>query len=110
MPDTTSFPTPTQAGDDLARSKQVPTRSPDYALNEDVLISANLPDEAIYVNTTAALVWALSEGELTVGEIVELVSEAFPGQADQIRCDVLAALDRLAEHGVIRLTAGPGHD
>lgn len=79
-------------------------------MNHDVLISTKLPDEAIYVNTTAALIWALSDGEATVGDIAELVSGAFPGQEDQVQLDVLSALDTLAEHGAIRLADRTGQD
>jgi hypothetical protein len=43
----------------------------------------------------------LCDGARTVGEIVELLSAAYPDAAEDIRADVPAAIQQLIHHGAL---------
>lgn len=88
----------------------IPKVNPDYLVeqfdNEVVLFSLN-GAEVVALNQTAHLVWRLCHEDLNVQDMIDLLSDAYPDQAEEIRADVLAALKTMAEHGIIELSDGP---
>lgn len=92
------------------KDSAVPVVNPDYLVeqfdNEVVLFSLNGAN-VVALNQTAHLVWRLCHENLTVREMTRLLADAYPGQAEEIRSDVLAALETMAEHGIIELSDGP---
>ena len=87
----------------------IPMVNPDYLVeqfdNEVVLFSLNGAD-VVALNQTAHLVWRLCQESLTVGQIIGLLSDTYPDQAEEIRADVIAALETMAGHGIIELSDG----
>lgn len=87
----------------------IPLINPDYQVeqfdNEVVLFSLNGAD-VVALNQTAHLVWRLCYENLTVQEMVGLLVDTYPDQAEEIRADVLAALETMAGHGIIELSDG----
>jgi hypothetical protein len=87
----------------------VPTINPDYHVeqfdNEVVLFTLN-GGQVVSLNQTAHLVWRLCQQGITVGEMIELLVEAYPDQADAIRADVIDALETMAGHGIIEIPDG----
>ncbi|BDD87741.1 PqqD family protein [Desulfofustis limnaeus] len=83
--------------------------NPDYLVepfdNEVVLFTLN-GGQVVSLNQTAHLVWRLCQQKMAVGEMIELLTEAYPDQADVIRADVVTALTTMAEHGIIELPDG----
>jgi len=47
------------------------------------------------------IVWQLCNGENSVGEIISMLKEAYPDQAEQIEGDVVAVVQELAEKEAI---------
>lgn len=82
---------------------QVPIQTTGFALHDEFLVRDELPDEAIYVNRTAALIWMLSDGDSSISDLVELLSRAFPGPDGDVRADVCEAVRELSKHGAIEL-------
>lgn len=68
---------------------------------EIVLYSAT-NSQAIYLNESASLIWQLIDQKNTVGDIISLLSAAYPEVID-LKYDVLSTLEVLFQHGVIRL-------
>lgn len=68
---------------------------------DEVLVSRAGRDDIYYLNGTAALIWRLCDGQRTLGEIVELLSDAYPEDADTVRTQVPELLDELLEHAVV---------
>jgi hypothetical protein len=56
----------------------------------------------VHLNETAALVWELCNGTRTVGQIEDLLREAYPEAHERIVTDVGQALRRLDESGALR--------
>jgi hypothetical protein len=87
---------------------RIPTRVPHFSLerldNEILLYHPGLT-KAIQLNETAALVWELCDGKRSLKDINTLLGDAFPDQADEIRQDVGAVVDRLAAEGALQFPA-----
>ncbi|MEZ4288869.1 MAG: PqqD family protein [Polyangiales bacterium] len=82
-----------------------PFRKPDYELEEidgELLIYHVADAQVFRANQTAALIWQLCSGELTVDEIVSMLEEAFPN-ATTVPNDVNQTLDALRELGAIEV-------
>ena len=62
------------------------------------------PDAEVFVslNATAGDVWRLATGELIVDEIVARLASSYEVAPDSIRDDVVAAVDRLVEAGLLQ--------
>jgi len=54
-------------------------------------------------NQTASLIWQLCDGEHSVAEITQLLSDAYPEAVDSIPDDVAATLEQFEEYGCIEL-------
>ncbi len=89
-----------------ASPPRVPARVQNFSLerldNEILLYHPGLT-KAIQLNETAAIVWELCDGQRSDLEIGALLADAFPDQADEVRRDVEAVLERLAAEGAIQL-------
>lgn len=87
----------------------VPVLNSDYLVeqfdDEVVLFTLN-GDQVVSLNQTAHLVWRLCQQGVAVGEMIRLLIEAYPDQANEIRTDVVAALETMAEHGIIEFPNG----
>ena len=55
----------------------------------------------LHLNGPSAVVWQLCDGERSCGEIVGMVKEAYPDQADQVETDVAQVITDLAARGVL---------
>ncbi|MGE0703719.1 MAG: PqqD family protein [Vicinamibacterales bacterium] len=87
--------------------QRIPSRVEHFSLerldNEILLYHPGLT-KAIHLNETAALVWELCDGQRSIAEIGTLLGEAFPEQADEVRNDVAAVVDRLSTEGALRIS------
>ena len=81
----------------------IPKRDPAYIHQDGFLVNTGKANDAIYVNATALMVWGLCNGESTVGEITAELERAYPEHPEQVREDVLSAIDRLVAHRVVIL-------
>lgn len=55
----------------------------------------------VYLNDSAAAIWRLLNGERTVGEIVELLTGAYPSAAGDIGDDVHETIKWFRREGVL---------
>lgn len=70
-------------------------------LNGEIVLLHPARSIIIHGNQTSAILWQLCDGTRTVGEIVELLSAAYPDAADEIQADVPAAIQMLTQHGAL---------
>ena len=83
-------------------------QTPGYLLekiDQEILLYHPEQTRAIYLNETAALIWELADGKRSVGEIVQLIEDAF-SDAPGICAEVHAAFERLSQNGAVDLLAG----
>jgi hypothetical protein len=55
----------------------------------------------LHSNNSGALIWGLSDGQRTVADIIQLLSEAYPDSASEIQADVHETLLTFAQQGAI---------
>jgi hypothetical protein len=87
------------------RDNQVPEVNPEYVIekfDDEILLYTEAGAKAVYLNDTAHAVWQLCREDLTVGQIITFLEDAFPDQSDQVRADVTDALSKLESNNVIR--------
>lgn len=75
------------------------------------LISAEADDELtlldadrgdfLRLNSTAASIWALLDGPMTVATLCDRLAERFAGMPDESRADVAAFVTTLVERGLV---------
>ncbi len=68
---------------------------------DEILLYDETGANAVYLNDTAYVVWQLCKEELTIGEMITFLENQYPAQKEQIRPDVLNALDILLSNEVI---------
>jgi len=56
--------------------------------------------QAIYLNSTAAIIWGLCDGSRSVREIIRLIGESYP-DADDLADQVMITLNQLQESTVL---------
>lgn len=59
--------------------------------------------KTVYLNQSATIIWQLCDGERTVDEIVSLLQENYPEDAQTIAGDVETALTQFVNEGAIEL-------
>jgi hypothetical protein len=68
-----------------------PKQKPDYNLemiDGELLLYHLSETKILYFNETASLIWQLCDGQQSVGEIITLLSGAYPEAAETIAADV----------------------
>jgi Coenzyme PQQ synthesis protein D (PqqD) len=84
------------------RLTQVPTRRPEIEpewIDGEVLLYNQRQTEAIYLNPLAAAIWSLCDGETALGDILDIVQDAYPD--DAVVDDVIVTIQNLEASGVV---------
>jgi Coenzyme PQQ synthesis protein D (PqqD) len=66
----------------------------------EVLLYHPQGTRAVYLNSTAAIIWGLCDGRRSVREIIRLISESYP-DAEKLANDVIVTLRHLQESGAL---------
>jgi coenzyme PQQ biosynthesis protein PqqD len=88
----------------MIKKSQIPQRQDGYRLEmieNEVLLFNPGQAQILYFNPSAAVIWQLCDGERTVQEITDLLTEAYPDAARDIAQDVESTLSSLENHGAI---------
>ena len=67
----------------------------------EILLYTEAGTQAVYLNDAAYAVWLLCKENMTIGQIIEYLEEVYPDQKEQIREDVVTALNTLLSNSVI---------
>ena len=70
-------------------------------MDGELVLFNPVTQQILYSSPTGAVICGLCDGQRTVSDIVELLSEAYPDSATQVGPDVNAALDTFAQCGAI---------
>lgn len=76
------------------------------AFEGEILLYSKAGTQAVYLNDAAHAVWGLCKEDITIGQIIKHLEQSYPTQRDQIRPDVISALEMLIANNVIRLADG----
>jgi hypothetical protein len=85
---------------DDARPKSLNSLGEQFVDGEAVLVNAH-GGEIMVLNTCAAMLWKLLDGEQDVAALVATVCAEFDVDEAQARSDVQAFLSSLADHGAL---------
>ena len=69
-------------------------------LEGEIVLYSVENSQAIYLNESASIIWKLINKKRTIGDIITLLSKAYPDNAS-IETDVNNTLDMLFENGVL---------
>jgi hypothetical protein len=86
----------------------VPVRSEEYRIEEldgETLLYFHERKTLVYLNDSAASVWKLCDGIRSAGDIIGVLSTAYPESRDAIGNDVREAIESLVREGALRLAA-----
>lgn len=81
-----------------------PSPVPGYNIAEldgELLLFHPATDIILHTNQTGALVWHLCDGQRTAGDIVAVLTAAYPEDKSAITADVPDILDQFAQYGAI---------
>ncbi len=85
----------------------IPSRVDGYALKKIpccFLLQDSEGKNVLKLNETSVLIWELCNGELSVGDMLELLFESFPEAKDNLEKDVFRVLDEFQEEQVITVS------
>ena len=72
-------------------------------LDDEVLLYNPVNNKTLYINKSASVIWQLCNGEQTTEEIISMIQDAYPGNDDGLRQDILDTLKNLADNNVVSL-------
>ena len=81
-----------------------PRQKPDFKLDkldDEFVLFHPAQNTVFYCNETAALIWALCNGERTAQDIGALLTAAYPEAAGEITAQIKDALRQFYEQGAI---------
>jgi hypothetical protein len=70
-------------------------------LDQNLALYDDVCQKLILLNTSAAAVWELCDGARTLDEIVNVLTDAHPAEAEVIGDDVWQTVRKLAELGLV---------
>lgn len=77
--------------------------APDYLLekidNEITVYHPSLTT-SIYLNETGAMIWELCDGKRTIAEMIDILTETYPENSEQIQTGVMDIISRLVDKNV----------
>jgi hypothetical protein len=82
----------------------IPVPAADVAVevvDGEVLLYHPQQSRAVYLNSTAAVVWGLCDGSRSVREIIRVIGEGYPDAGANLTEDVLVTINQLQESGVL---------
>lgn len=71
--------------------------------DDEVLLYHQVKTRAVYLNKTAAVIWALCDGKNSIAEIENLLKKIYPETKDSIPEDISSTLKQLSEIGAVEL-------
>lgn len=79
----------------------IPHQNPVYEYREGFLVHTERRADAVFVNPTAAMVWAMCDGKTSIEGIIDDLRAAYPDKGDAVGEDVLFALHKLVSYGTV---------
>ena len=71
--------------------------------DNELILYSEARTAAVYLNDTAHTIFLLCKEGMNVGQIIDYLEEAYPDQKEQIRGDVVNALETLVSNDIIVL-------
>lgn len=88
----------------IIQDDQKPAINSSYIIekfDDEILLYTEAGTQAVYLNDAAHAVWQLCKEDMSVGQMILYLEDVYPDQKEQIRKDVLSALETLQSNGVI---------
>lgn len=72
-------------------------------IDGEILLYSPSATRSVYLNSTASLIWRLCDGRNTVGQIIDILSQAYPDAEEDMERDVSQSIEQFMENGAISL-------
>ena len=76
-------------------------------LDGEMILFSSKTDKVLYLNESSRMIWELCNGDLSVMNIIKLLTEAYPDAIDEIESDINTTFENLYEGGAIRFSSTP---
>ena len=80
----------------------IPQHNGEFEFQEDFLVNSENSNEVYYLNKTAFLIWGLCDGSMTIGEIIDDLSAAYPEQVEDLKSNAIETFKILYAAGIIK--------
>ncbi len=70
-------------------------------IDDDICLYRSDIDEVLVLNQTAADVWRLADGSVSVEELIALLASSYGSHPDDLRTDVVTVLADLRQRGYL---------
>lgn len=81
-----------------------PLKSADYMVEEldgETVMYSPLVRKSVHLNESGRLIWELCDGKSTVGEIISVLTGAYPEAAEQVSSEVREMIQQFRDEGII---------
>jgi len=69
----------------------------------EILLYSEDSTQAVYLNDAAHAIYLLCKENMTIGQMIDYLQQVYPEQTEQIRGDVLSALEMLQSNNVMNV-------
>ncbi len=73
-------------------------------LDDEVLLYNPANNKTLYINKSASVIWQLCNGDQSVEDIIKMIQDAYPGNSNDLRQDILDTLNNLAENEAVTVS------
>lgn len=90
--------------DNAILDEKRPVRSSDYMVEEldgETVMYSPVVNKSVQLNESSRLIWELCDGHRTVGEIVSVLTEAYPEVTEQVSFEVREMIQQFSDEGII---------
>ena len=88
----------------MLKSEIIPKQVSDIEIEtfgDGVLLYHQTIREAVHLNNSAAVIWALCDGKNSIADIENILKNAYPEGKDSIRKDINSTLEKLQQNNAI---------
>ena len=85
---------------------KIPQKDDEFLLedfDDEILLYHPGKTVSFYLNSQAAIIWDLCDGESSIREIIDALIENYPDAKDQMENDVVSSLETFVKNGAILL-------
>ena len=76
-------------------------------LDGEMILFSSKTEKALYLNAPSKMILELCNGESSVMEIINLLSDAYPEASDELEADVNATFENLYDGGALLFSHSP---
>ena len=73
-------------------------------LDDEILLYNPTNNKTLYINKSASIIWQLCDGRQTVQDIISMIQDAYPGNENELKDDIVTTLKTLVENNAVSIS------